>query len=230
MHSVEASILVNAPVAMCYRHWLDFERFPEFMSRVVSVKRVDPVELLPPELHSVPKAEDPQKDYDGVMLAEVVNEIAAHGNQVWHWEVKGPFGQLFDWTAGVVLKTPDQAISWASTADQDLPTTGTVNFLKVTHTHTERGSLAPHERTLVTVTMSFSPPVGILGEFIADMTHYGDNLLCEALQDFKTHVELLYAPEIPEPLAAERGDKPMTSEAQLRDALGPAGGAKSART
>ena len=183
MHSVEASIVVNAPVADCYRHWRQFERFPDFMSRVVSVQQVDPIEQLSPEQYCLSRSENPQQDYEGVMTAEVVREVAAHGNFVWRWEIQGPLGQRFAWVAGVVMDRPNQAISWASTAQQEVSTTGTVNFLRLP------GSPLHPDKTLISVTLSFSPPLGGLGELLADMVGYGDNLLYEALGEFKTHLE-----------------------------------------
>jgi uncharacterized membrane protein len=232
MHSVESAIIIHAPLAMCYRQWVDFERFPQFMSRVVSVRRADPLEFLSPERRRQLQAEDPQKDYEGVITTEVVKEVAVHGNQLWHWEIKGPLGQVFEWTAGVVMNMPNKAISWASTPEQELPTTGTVNFLKAagSHAHTEPGSQVHHEKTLVTVTMSFSPPVGVLGEFLADVVHYGDHLLSEALEEFKKHVEVTYSLEVGQMTSAYPAEeKPMTSEAELRDALGTVGGTQRAR-
>jgi uncharacterized membrane protein len=221
MHSIEASILVDVPVETCYSQWMDFERFPEFMRRVVAVRPVGPMELLPRDHRPhVTDTEDPQKDYTGAITAELINEIAAHGNRIWHWEVKGPLGQIFNWTAGIVVNLPNHSVSWASTPEQDLPNTGSVNFLKAPpdkHHH--------QDRTLMTVTMSFSPPAGVLGEFLSDMTHYGDNLLCEALEEFKAHVEL----QLPNGLASGQAvpshfpKKAMTTEEELRHALGTNG-------
>ena len=47
MHSIDASVVVDAPVALCYQTWMDFEKFPTFMRRVVSVYRSDAAGLLP---------------------------------------------------------------------------------------------------------------------------------------------------------------------------------------
>jgi uncharacterized membrane protein len=215
MHSIEASILVDVPADICYRHWMDFEKFPEFMRRVVAVKRVDSGELLPADQRFV-STEDPQKDYSGVITTEVIKEVAVHGNQIWHWEIKGPLGQLFEWTAGIVQNLPNKSVSWASTPEQELPNTGLVNFLAAPpdrHHHNQ-------ERTLITITMSFSAPLGVVGEFLSDMVHYGDNLLCEALQDFKTYVEQTYSVETGLLIPTHPHEKPMSSEAEIRQELG----------
>lgn len=197
MHSIDASILVNAPVKSCYEQWMQFERFPEFMSHVISVQRVSPSELtIADELEDgglnnpaftgasqSATLQDPEKNYTGTIRSEILQEIERHGNLIWRWQVRGPLDQVFTWTAGIVMNMPEKAISWSSLDDQDLPNTGSVNFLKAP------GSQPEHEKTLMEVRMSFSVPGAVLGELISDMFHYGDNLLNEALQDFKNHME-----------------------------------------
>lgn len=215
MHSIGASILVNAPVAECYSRWMDFERFPEFMRRVVSVRRADPFDQVPKhhtQAHDL-QADDPQKDYTGVMAGEVIKEVQSHGNQVWHWEVRGPLGQVYSWTAGIVLNIPNKSVSWASTYDQELPTTGSVNFLGMTDKRTGK------DETLVEVKMSFSAPGGIIGEFLSDIVHYGDNLLAESLTDFKSYVERDVLGVL-NPQQRHSGQRPMTSETEIQKETG----------
>jgi uncharacterized membrane protein len=185
MHSIEAAIRINAPLDQCFQAWMDFEKFPTFMRRVVSVKRAAAADMMPMEGPLERYATDPQKDAEGVSITEVMHEVAAHGDQVWHWEVKGPLGQLFDWTAGIVMNLPNQAISWSTLSGEQLPNSGTVNFLKVPPSHPAHAA-----QTLVTITMTFSAPTGgIVGEFLSDAIHYGDSLLYDALEDFKRYIE-----------------------------------------
>lgn len=189
MHSIDASIRVDAPVDYCYQAWMDFEKFPSFMSRVVSVHCLGPSALLPPKNLSILSSQDPQLDVEGVVMTELLHEMAAHGNRAWHWEVKGPLGQIFEWTAGIVQDEPNKMVSWATLPEEELPNTGTVNFLKAPDSRTN------HDRSLITVTMSFSVPAGALGELLSDIVGYGDTLLNEALTDFKNHVETNYTIE-----------------------------------
>lgn len=232
MHSINASVLIYAPVEECYKRWMNFESFPQFMHRVKSV-RPAPVEDLIPRQHGQSGHEhrqtqqstafvqdlangDPQKDFEGVISAEVVAEIEHHGNQVWHWEIKGPLGTVYEWTAGIVMNIPNKAISWATTHNQKLPNTGTVNFLPL-----PKGKLG-EEQTLLEVTLGFSAPGGIVGELLSDITQYGDNLLAEALNDFKCYVER----EVPQVIDATRHCKiqpAMTSEQELSKELGASG-------
>jgi len=39
--AAEGSIVVGAPVAAVYRHWLEFESYPEFMTAIKSVRKLD---------------------------------------------------------------------------------------------------------------------------------------------------------------------------------------------
>jgi len=191
MHSIDAKIIVDAPVDKCFETWMDFEKFPTFMRRVMSVKRAPVTDLRADEhAHHVTSIHDPQRDAEGVVIAEVLHEVAVHGDRVWHWEIKGPLGQIFQWTAGIVMNIPNKAISWSTLPEEKLPNTGTVNFLRAAE------SKPTHERTLITVTMTFSAPVGIVGEFLSDVTHYGDNLLYEGLEDFKAYMEQIQTVDV----------------------------------
>lgn len=221
MHSIEASILILAKAEDCYRLWMDFESFPTFMPRVISVQPAPVEDLIPESLQEKGSRNetilnDPQKNYEGVMTSEVVTEIAHHGNQAWHWAVKGPMGHIFEWTAGIVMNIPNKAVSWATTHNQEIPNTGTVNFLPM-----QKGKLG-EDQTLMEVTMSFSAPGGIIGEFLSDIAHYGDTLLAEALNDFKCHVERV----VPYVMDESRQCKirpAVTSEADLRQEIGASG-------
>ncbi len=150
MYSIEASILVDAPVAECYRRWRDFARFPELFSRVVRVARVE---------------------------TAVRDE-----REVWHWVVQGPFGQLFEWCAEVVLELPNKTISWASVSDKTsrgdlVATSGSVNFLQP----------SGGEQTLIEVRMTYAAPQ--FQEMLADIIHYGNKAVHQALQGFKNAME-----------------------------------------
>jgi uncharacterized membrane protein len=215
MHTVEASILVNAPVAECYRHWMDFERYPEFMRRVVSIRRAAPSDLLPKGHHQDAniQADDPQKHYEGVMAGEIIHEVEVHGNRVWEWTVKGTMGQTLTTHVGIVMDMPNKAVTWASTHDEELATSGSVNFL------TPSGGKIGRDQTLVEVKMSFSPPGGLLGELVSDMFHMGDNFLADALSDFKSYVEREYSQTLNPQLRAT-DEAPMQSESELKEQTG----------
>lgn len=231
MHSIEAAILVDAPVEACYREWLNFERFPEYMRRVERVRKVAPSGLsdkwrerdaeevresgrrniVEPGLRGNRASEsdrpelglaDPQKGYADTIAGEVLHEMHVHGDNIWLWTVRGPFNRIYEFTAGLIMNVPNKVITWASMPDQDVPTTGSVNFLKQ----------AGNASTLIEVRMSFSAPNPPFGEIIADLFHYGDNVVNECLEDFKQHME--------GDLGVAASGSVMKNEAEVREATG----------
>lgn len=172
MHRIESSILVSAPVSECYRHWMQFERFPEYMRRIVKVTRL--------------KADIYSQGTAGLRSQANKQQNA----DIWYCEVRGPFGRVYSLNATLVYCEPEKCIGWA-TAEVggcfDIASTGTVNFLRPA---SERA-----EQTLIDVTMSYSPS-GLLGDLLTDVTAYGDNVVSDCLEDFKQHVETEYQLEL----------------------------------
>lgn len=184
MHSVNSSIIVHVPADFCYEAWCDFERFPDFMSRVVRVERVS---------------------------GQGRVESGLEEGEVWRWEVRGPLGRHYDWDAVVVLRERDKTLSWAPVAGEsetDVATSGSVNFLK----------LGP-DRTLLEVKLTYSAPVPPFGELLADVLHYGDNLVDDSLREFRYHVERLYQQTIPTQVEPEHDDV-MHGKAAIRERAG----------
>lgn len=186
MYSIESTILVNAPVSECYRHWRDVERFPQYMRRVRHVRRI-PAEKLS-DLSPLPQPQwDPQRRYYETMTGQVLTEVYHHVPDAWEWEVQGPLGRIYTFRAGVVQEIPNKVISWSSAADQELATSGTVNFLKP---RPEKPPELPgDEQTLIEVKMSFSAASAPFGELMADVFRVGQNVVNECLEDFKNYVE-----------------------------------------
>lgn len=214
MHSIEAAILVHASAEECYARWLNFESFPHIMKRVLAVRSLAMAEPGTPKYEAGLHIPNPQQDFAGTVATEVMDEIAKHGNRLWHWEVQGPLNHVYTWDAGIVQDIPHKTVSWATTPNQEIPNTGTVNFLSFA------AGKPGEEKTLVEVKMSFSAPGGIVGEFLSDILHYGDNLLCEALEEFKSFVEsrVAYVPHVSGHIMPP--EKPMAGEAEMRDQLG----------
>jgi uncharacterized membrane protein len=206
MRTIEGSIIVHAPVAECYRRWCEFERFPEYMRRIAAVRKVAFQELTHADVtHIDENTWDPQKNYDSTIDREVAQQVQAKGGEVWHWEVRGPMNRLFSWNAGIVYREDNKAVGWTSTHDNDVATAGTVNFLQ-----------QPKDHTLIEVKMTYSAPLGPLGELIADMSNYGDNIVYECLEDFKNYLEREWAA-----VAKPSDESPvMRNEAQLRKQVG----------
>lgn len=182
MHSTQASIMIQAPVAECYRRWRDVEKFPEFMPRVIRVQAIQEHDREP---------------------------WSALSGLAYDWEVRGPLGHSYRWTAVITQDIPDKIISWATLPSQDVATSGSANFMRQ----------ANHEDTLVEVTLAFSVPGGPGGELLSDVARYGDTVLMDSLQAFKRYVER----DVREQLnPATRGDvsPAMRGEAALRQSQG----------
>ncbi len=70
-----------------------------------------------------------------------------------HWVASGPAGSEIEWDARIIHEKPDELISWESLPGSDLQCAGAVRF------EPARGGRG----TEVTVTLSFRPPLGIIG-------------------------------------------------------------------
>jgi uncharacterized membrane protein len=164
MHRIDDLVYVDVPLAECYKLWMQIERYPEYMRRIVSVTK------LQAESHS-------KQPFDGVQHDT---------HELWHCVVRGPFGQPYSLNATLIYCEPEKCISWATfeiDSKADIASTGTVNFLRPP---SERG-----EQTLIEITMSYSPS-GPLAELLTDITAYGDNVVADCLQDFKQFAETEY--------------------------------------
>ena len=75
-----------------------------------------------------------------------------------HWVVKAPGGRTVEWNALVTAERPDELIEWTSEEGADVPNSGRVTFRAVEG----RG-------TVVTATILYDPPGGVVGKFIAKM-------------------------------------------------------------
>ena len=103
---------------------------------------------------------------------------ATENPNIWHWEIKGPFGKTLQWDAQIDFMEPNKVIAWKSVHHAEIATTGSVNFQP-----------EPNERTRIYFSMSYEPPGGGLGEFIAGVIEDPDKLVEDALIGFKKHME-----------------------------------------
>jgi uncharacterized membrane protein len=75
-----------------------------------------------------------------------------------HWVVKAPGGRTVEWEARITAEETDRFIEWTSEEGADVPNSGRVTFRDAG----ERG-------TVVTATILYTPPLGIVGKIIAKM-------------------------------------------------------------
>lgn len=140
MQRIRETMEIQAPLAVCYRLWAQFESFPQFMKQVESVQYM------------------PERD-------------------VWHWVVRGPWGQRLKWDAKVDVMFENKAISWHTIGPSRVYHSGTVSFI----------AEGP-DRTQVEVKMAFEPEYGKLGEWVTDVVKNPAQMVASALNAFKHHV------------------------------------------
>lgn len=75
-----------------------------------------------------------------------------------HWVVKAPAGKTVEWDARVTDEAQDRYIAWATEPGADVPNSGRVDFRD-----------AGARGTVVTATITYDPPAGIVGKIIAKM-------------------------------------------------------------
>jgi uncharacterized membrane protein len=86
-----------------------------------------------------------------------VAEVRDLGRGRSHWVVRGPGGSEYAWNSVLTEQSRPHRLAWRSEAGAEIPQSGSVQF-------------EPHRGgTLVTVRMSYSPPVGALGHGLATL-------------------------------------------------------------
>lgn len=75
-----------------------------------------------------------------------------------HWVVKAPGGKTVEWDAVVTEEAEGEFIAWASADGADVPNSGRVDFQD-----------AGARGTVVSVTILYDPPAGVIGKAIAKM-------------------------------------------------------------
>jgi len=86
-----------------------------------------------------------------------VAEVRDLGRGRSHWVVRGPGGGEYAWNSVLTEQSRPHRLAWRSEAGAEIPQSGSVQF-------------EPHRGgTLVTVRMSYSPPVGAIGHGLATL-------------------------------------------------------------
>ena len=75
-----------------------------------------------------------------------------------HWVVKAPAGKTVEWDARIVAETDGTLIEWESEPGADVPNGGRVEFRD-----------AGARGTVVTATIRYDPPAGVVGKLIAKL-------------------------------------------------------------
>ena len=100
-----------------------------------------------------------------------------------HWVVKGPGGKSVEWDSVVTEEQPDQFIAWASEEGADVPNSGRIDFRD-----------AGARGTVVTATVLYDPPAGVIGKLIAKM--FQREPAIQARRDLRRFKQLMETGEI----------------------------------
>ncbi|WP_404479161.1 SRPBCC family protein [Novosphingobium sp. BL-52-GroH] len=100
-----------------------------------------------------------------------------------HWVVKAPGDRTVEWDATVTEEAEGELIAWASTEDADVPNSGRIEFRDAG----DRG-------TIVTATIVYDPPAGVVGKLIAKM--FQREPAIQARRDLRRFKQLMETGEV----------------------------------
>lgn len=100
-----------------------------------------------------------------------------------HWGVKAPGGKTVEWDATITDEQIDDFIAWASDEGADVPNSGRIEFRDAG----ERG-------TVVTATIAYDPPAGIIGLVIAKL--FQREPAIQARRDLRRFKQLMETGEV----------------------------------
>lgn len=100
-----------------------------------------------------------------------------------HWVVKAPGGKTVEWDAIITEERHGELIAWVSAEGADVPNSGRVDF---------RG--AGPRGTIVTATIEYDPPAGIIGKVIAKI--FQREPAIQARRDLRRFKQLMECGEV----------------------------------
>jgi len=117
---------------------------------------------------------------------ENVVSINVKDDRTSHWVVKAPAGRTVEWDAIVTEDQKDRLIAWTSADGADVPNSGRIEFAD-----------AGARGTVVTATILYDPPAGIVGKIVAKM--FQREPAIQARRDLRRFKQLLETGEIATP-------------------------------
>ena len=103
-----------------------------------------------------------------------------------HWVVKAPAGKTVEWDAILTDEQENALLAWTSVEGADVPNSGRVEF----HDAGARG-------TVVTATIVYDPPGGVVGKIVAKM--FQREPAIQARRDLRRFKQLMETGEIATP-------------------------------
>lgn len=114
---------------------------------------------------------------------ENVVRVDAPSRELSHWVVKAPGGKTVEWDARITEEKDGELIAWASSGDADVPNSGRIEFRD-----------AGTRGTIVTATIVYDPPAGVLGKLIAKM--FQREPAIQARRDLRRFKQLMETGEV----------------------------------
>ncbi|MBJ6120842.1 SRPBCC family protein [Sphingomonas mollis] len=114
---------------------------------------------------------------ENVVSIEVLDEARSH------WVVKAPAGRTVEWDARITDEAQDRFIAWTSEPGADVANSGRVDFQD-----------AGARGTVVTATILYDPPGGIVGKIVAKM--FQREPAIQARRDLRRFKQLMETGEI----------------------------------
>jgi len=112
-----------------------------------------------------------------------VQQVDVRSPKLSHWVVKAPGGRTVEWDARITEEKDGELIAWASTEDADVPNSGRIEFRDAG----DRG-------TIVTATIVYDPPAGVVGQLIAKM--FQREPAIQARRDLRRFKQLMETGEV----------------------------------
>jgi uncharacterized membrane protein len=103
-----------------------------------------------------------------------------------HWVVKAPAGRTVEWDARVTEEEAGKSIAWTSEPGADVENSGRIEFRE-----------AGARGTVVTVTVAYDPPGGVIGKVIAKM--FQREPAIQARRDLNRFKQLMETGEVATP-------------------------------
>jgi len=100
------------------------------------------------------------------LVMENVERVDVIDRRRSHWVVKAPAGRTVEWDAIVTDDEPGRLIAWQSAEGADIRSAGRIEF----------ADAAPGRGTMVRATITYDPPGGVIGEWIAKLFQREPNL------------------------------------------------------
>jgi len=101
-----------------------------------------------------------------------------------HWVVRAPAGKTVEWDAVITEERDGELIAWSSAEGADVPNSGRIEFRDA---QGGRG-------TIVTATIVYDPPAGVVGKLIAKM--FQREPAIQARRDLRRFKQLMETGEI----------------------------------